>query len=82
MRRLCLAAVIIALLQAGAGCRKAENTASTSGKDSAGLDARLARLTESLARRKNRSPAQVRPSKSPRSSCFPTKNCLMTTPRR
>jgi uncharacterized protein YjiK len=49
MRRLCLAAAIIALLQAGAGCHKAENTALASGKDGAGLDARLARLTESLA---------------------------------
>ena len=49
MRRLCFAAVIIALLLLGAGCRKSENTASTSTKDSAGLDARLARLTESLA---------------------------------
>jgi uncharacterized protein YjiK len=49
MRDRCLAAVIIVLLQTGAGCRNSEDTAATSGKDSASLDARMARLTESLA---------------------------------
>lgn len=47
MRRLYFAAAIIALLALGAGCHKGENTAS--GKDTAALEARMARLTESLA---------------------------------
>jgi uncharacterized protein YjiK len=48
MRSFCYAAVIILALQLGAGCRKSD-TASTSSKDSDGLDARVARLAESLA---------------------------------
>lgn len=47
MRNRCFAVAIIALLSLGAGCQKGENTAS--GKDTAALEARMARLTESLA---------------------------------
>ena len=49
MRGRCFAIATIALLQWGAGCQKGENAASTSGKDTAALEARMARLTESLA---------------------------------
>jgi len=49
VRGFCFAAAIIVALLAGAGCRNGEDTALTSGKDSAGLDARVARLKESLA---------------------------------
>lgn len=48
MRRFCFAA-IIAVLLAGAGCRNGEDTSLASTKDSTGVEARVARLTESLA---------------------------------
>jgi len=47
MRGLCCAVATIALLQLGAGCQSGDTA--TAGKDNAALDARLTRLTESLA---------------------------------
>lgn len=51
MRALPLAAALIGVLQAGIGCRKPDdNTADVSKQDSAGLEARVTRLNEALAK--------------------------------
>ena len=50
MRMFLLAATLVSLTQAGTGCRKTGETGSDASKqDSAGLDARVARLAEALA---------------------------------
>jgi uncharacterized protein YjiK len=49
MRGFCFTAAMIAVLQVGAGCQSRENTASASKEESAALEARMARVTESLA---------------------------------
>ena len=49
MKRFSFGAAIIAVVLAGLGCRNGEDAASTSSKDSASPEARMARLTASLA---------------------------------